>query len=126
MNTEGMIRSHPKILAVINNAKRFIEIRREFGTFCNFLWAFSDGKTILYNRHGEGLIPVSNALSDRVSAALKKRGFKFLGTVTVYSHLQACGMINDHGSDCPCYKKINDAYPTVKKRREQERGVKQH
>ena len=126
MNTEGMIRSLPKIKAVINNARCFIEIRREYGTFCDFLWAFSGGKTILYNHHGDGLIPVSNALSDRVSSALKKRGFKFLGTVTVYSYLQACGIINDHGSDCPCYQKINASFPTVKKRREGERGVKQH
>ncbi len=84
---------------------------------------YSDGKTILYNKHGDGYIPVSNGLSDEISKNLKKRGFKYLGSVTVYSHLQACGMINDHGSDCPCYKRINASYPTVKKRRDKEKQI---
>ena len=60
---------------------------------------------------------MSNGLSDQIARELKKRGFKFLGTVTVYSHLQACGIINDHGKDCPRYKYIVDNYPTVRKRR---------
>ena len=112
---EGMIRSRRKIEAVINNAKCFQKIREEFGSFCEYLWAYSDGKTILYSGHGDGKIPVSNGLSDEISKDLKKRGFKYLGSVTVYSHLQACGIVNDHGSDCPCYKKIVGQYPTVRK-----------
>ena len=62
-------------------------------------------------------------LWDAISKDLKKRGFKYLGTVTVYSHLQASGIINDHGSDCPCYKKIVCKYPTVKKNRDKEKNV---
>ena len=58
-----------------------------------------------------------------MSKDLRSRGFKFLGSVTVYSHLQACGIINDHGSDCPCYKEIIDSYPTIRKRRYLEKGV---
>ena len=117
MNTEGMIRSRRKIEAIINNARCFQEIRNEFGSFCNWLWAFSDGKTILYTGHADGDVPVSNGLSDRIAKELKKRGFKYLGTVTVYSHLQACGMINDHDKNCDCYERINSRYPTVIKRR---------
>lgn len=123
MNTAGMIKSPRKINAIINNARCFQKIRREFGSFCNYLWAFSGGKTILYDRHGEGYIPASNELSDLISKDLKKRGFKFLGTVTVYSHLQACGIINDHGDDCPRYHYICNNFPTIKKRRRKEKGV---
>lgn len=123
LGTEGMIKSRRKIEAVINNARCFKKIREEFGSFDKYLWAFSDGKTILYNKHGDGYIPASNGLSDEISKDLKKRGFKYLGSVTVYSHLQACGMINDHGSDCPCYKKINASHPTVVKRRFKEHNV---
>ena len=114
---EGMIRSRRKIEAVINNAKCFQRIRKEYGSFCGYLWAYSEGKTILYDGHGDGKIPVSNGLSDEISKDLKKRGFKYLGSVTVYSHLQACGMINDHGNECPCYKRIVSEYPTVRKKR---------
>ena len=123
MGTEGMIHSVRKIEAVINNARCFQKIREEYGSFSEYLWAYSNGKTILYNKHGDGYIPVSNGLSDAISKDLKKRGFKYLGTVTVYSHLQACGIINDHGSDCPCYKKIVSKYPTVKKNRDKEKSV---
>ena len=117
MNTEGMIRSRRKIEAIINNAKCFQQIRKEYGSFDQWLWSFSGGKTILYIGHEKGSIPVSNGLSDQIARELKKRGFKFLGTVTVYSHLQACGIINDHEKDCPRYKYIVDNYPTVRKRR---------
>ena len=74
----------------------FQKIREEYGSFDDYLWGHSDGKTILYNKHSDGYIPVSNGLSDMISKDLKKRGFKYLGTVTMYSHLQACGIINDH------------------------------
>lgn len=117
MNTEGMIRSRRKIEAIINNAKYFIQIREEFGSFSSWLWSYSGNKTILYIGHEKGRIPVSNGLSDEIAKELKKRGFKYLGTITVYSHLQACGMINDHGKDCPCYQHIVENYPTVRKRR---------
>ena len=95
----------------------------EHGTFCDWLWAFSDGKTILYDKHGDGLIPASNGLSERISAELRRRDFKYLGPVTVYSHLQACGIINDHGCDCPRYAVVNAATETIRKRRIREQGV---
>ncbi len=121
MATDGMIKSRRKIEAVIHNAGCFQKIRAAFGTFDKYLWNWSNGQTIVYDKHGDGEIPVSNGLSDRISADLKRRGFKFLGTVTVYSHLQACGMINDHGSDCPRYKYILENYPCVFKRKYKEK-----
>ena len=117
LNTDGMIRSRRKVEAIIHNARLFQKIREENGSFSDWLWAFSDGKTILYNGHEKGDIPVSNGLSDKISRELKRRGFKYLGTVTVYSHLQACGIINDHCDECPCYKRINGSNQTVRKRR---------
>ena len=124
MSTNGMIKSRRKIEAVINNAKYFQKIREEFGSFCEFLWAYSDGKTILYEDHEKGWIPASNGLSERISKDLKLRGSKFLGPTTVYSHLQACGIINDHGSDCECYKKIITMYTIIKRPKEHEKGVR--
>ena len=113
LNTDGMLKSERKIRAVINNAKCYQKVREEFGSFCNYLWAYTDGKTIVYDGHAQGRVPVSNGLSDRISKDLKKRGFKYIGTVTIYSHLQACGMVNDHAEDCACFHQINERYPII-------------
>ncbi len=126
MNTEGMIRSVGKIRAVINNANCFIALREEYGSFCRYIWGFTGGKTLLYEGHAQGLIPVSNGLSHRIAADLRKRGFKYLGDVTLYSHLQACGIINDHHISCPCYKAINKVHPTAAMPADEEQGVKQY
>ena len=115
---EGMIRSRRKIEAVIHNARCFLKVREEFGSFSEYLWRFSDGKSILYAGHQKGRIPSHNALSDEISRNLKKRGFKYLGSVTTYSHLQACGMINDHVEDCFRYRDILEHYPVVRRRKE--------
>lgn len=120
LNTKGMIRSKLKINAVINNARCYLKIREEYGSFCDYIWAFSGGKTILYEGHANGSVPVSNALSEKISKELKKRGFKYVGAINMYSHLQACGIINDHDADCPCYDRINEKYPTIRKRRDGE------
>ena len=124
LSTEGMIRSRRKIVAVISNARCFKKIREEFGSFEAYLWGYSGGKTILYDKHAEGYIPVSNGLSEKISRDLRKRGFKYVGPVTIYSHLQSSGVINDHDKDCPCYKRINDSYPTIRKRRYLEKDVR--
>lgn len=122
MSAEGMIKSRRKIAAIINNAQRFLEVRREFGTFSDWLWSFTGGKTVCYIGHGkENAAPVArNGLSDDISRELKRRGFKFLGSVTVYSHLQACGIINDHSERCFRYREIVENFPTVRKRRDRE------
>ncbi|MBQ1319452.1 MAG: DNA-3-methyladenine glycosylase I [Solobacterium sp.] len=120
LSTPGMIRSEPKIRAIINNARCYRDVRAEYGSFCEYLWGYTDGNTILYDGHGEGHIPARNGLSERISADLKKRGFKFVGPVTIYSHLQACGIINDHASDCPCYHRINSSHPTIRMKPDRE------
>ncbi len=122
LSAEGMIRSRRKIEAVIGNARAFLKVREEFGTFCDYLWAFTRGMTIIYHGHdgARPRIPVSNGLSLRISWDLKKRSFKYVGPVTIYSHLQACGMVNDHSRDCPCFERICSHNPTVVKRRDHE------
>ena len=107
LETEGMICSERKIRAIINNAKMFVAICDEYGSFDKFIWSFTDGKTIVYRKHAECGMPSSNSLSDNISLCLKKMGFKYLGSVTVYSYLQACGIINDHYKDCPSFEMIN-------------------
>lgn len=126
LETPGMIRSRRKVKAIINNARCFQQVREEFGSFDAYLWGFSDGKTILYNKHADGWIPVSNGLSARVAADLKRRGFKYLGPTTVYSHLQACGIINDHARECPRYAVVNALGPTIEKRRYREKDVRHY
>ena len=120
MGTEGMIRSRRKIEAVIHNARCFQKIRAEFGTFSEYIWSFTKGKTYLYMGHQKGNVPARNGLSDRISADLKKRGLKYMGSVTVYSHLQACGIINDHWEGCYRYRELVSCADVVRKRREQE------
>jgi len=120
LNTEGMTRSLRKVQAVITNARSYRQVREEYGSFSEYIWGFAGGKTILYQGHATGPVPVSNGLSDRISKDLKKRGFKYVGAVTIYSHLQACGIICDHDKECPCYQHIVTNYPTVNKRRDHE------
>lgn len=101
MQVEGMIRSPRKINAIIKNARAFIRIQDEFGTFCAYLWQFTDGKTVRYRGHADGSEAIAkNDLSERVSKDLRDRGFSYLGPITVYSHLQAAGLINDHLDYC--------------------------
>ena len=121
LHTPDMIKSLRKIKAIIQNAKAFCQIRREFGSFSSFLWNYCGGKTIVYTGHANGKVPSANGLSARLSQELKKRGFSFLGPVTVYSHLQACGIINDHSKDCPLFTYINTHYPIIKKTAEEEK-----
>ena len=124
-NTEGMLKSERKVRAIINNARCYQKIREEFGSFCNYLWSYTDGKTIVYEGHPEGKIPVSNGLSEKISRDMKKRGFRFIGPVTIYSHLQACGLINDHASDCPSFEKINAEYPVIRLKPDHETAMQE-
>jgi len=126
MHTDGMIKSERKIRAIISNAAAYLRIREEFGTFSDYLWAFTDNKTVLYKGHEKGLIPASNLLSEKISKDLKKRGFKYLGPVVTYSFLQACGIINDHDTACPRRKYLIEHYKTVVKQRSGEKGVQQY
>jgi len=96
----GIIRNRLKILAAINNAKRFLEVRKEFGTFDRYIWGFVGGKPELTGLRSFADLPARTPLSDRISEDLKARGFKFVGSTVVYSHMQATGMINDHLVTC--------------------------
>jgi len=104
LNNPGIIRNRLKIEASINNAARFLEIRKEFGSFSGYIWSFTKGKQIKGRRKTLSDIPARTELSDRISADLKKRGFKFLGSIIVYSHLQATGIVNDHITSCFRYR----------------------
>lgn len=108
LNTPNMIKSERKIRAIINNAKLFLKIIDEFGSFDKYLWGYTDNKVMIYESHINGEIPASNELSDKISKDLKKRGFKYLGSITVYAHIQSCGMINDHNCDCFRYKELTE------------------
>lgn len=106
LQADGMIKSRRKIDAIINNAKCFLAVVEEFGSFDQYIWSFSNYQTLVYKKHHEGHLVANNELSDRLSKDLKKRGFKFLGSITVYSHLQACGIINDHEPECWMYEEV--------------------
>jgi DNA-3-methyladenine glycosylase I len=100
MQFEGIIRNRAKIAATINNAQRFIEIQKEFGSFSNYQWQFVGGKPLVNNLEKREDYPAITEASTAFAKDLKKRGFKFLGPTTVYAHMQACGMVNDHSNDC--------------------------
>lgn len=102
MSNQKIVRNQLKIRAAVNNAKIFIQIQQEFGSFSNYIWSFTDGK-IIYNENDELL--TTSSLSDQVSANLKKRGMKFVGSTIIYSYLQAMGVINDHETTCDFYKR---------------------
>lgn len=100
LSNPGIIRNRSKIEASINNAKRFLEIQKEFGSFDNYIWSFVDNKPVVNSYENISEIPATSELSDKIGRDFKKRGFKFLGTITIYSHLQAVGIINDHIDTC--------------------------
>jgi len=98
LNDEGIIRNRLKIASTISNAKLFIEVQKEFGSFDKYLYSFMpDGKPIVNNSN---TIPASTPISDAIAKDMKKRGFKFFGTTICYAHMQATGMVNDHLPDC--------------------------
>jgi DNA-3-methyladenine glycosylase I len=98
LNDAGIIRNRLKILAAISNARLFIDVQKEFGTFDKYLYSFMPhGKPII---NTSGSVPASTPVSDAISKDMKKRGFKFFGTTICYAHMQATGMVNDHLPDC--------------------------
>lgn len=101
LNNKNIIRCKRKINAVISNAKIFIEIQKEWGSFSNYIWHFTNNK-VIKNTNDE--LPVKSELSDIISNDLKKKGMKYVGSIIIYSYLQAIGIINDH--ELSCYKSI--------------------
>ena len=121
MNNPGIIRNRRKIEASINNAKHFLEIQQEFGSFSDYLWKFVDYKQITNYYSDLKDIPAITELSDQVSKDLSKRGFKFIGSTIMYSHLQAVGIVNDHLTSCFRYREISQKYHDLDLRNEIER-----
>ncbi|KEY17851.1 DNA-3-methyladenine glycosylase I [Kaistella antarctica] len=100
LNDVGIVRNKLKILATINNAQKFQEVQKEFGSFSTYIWNFVDGKPMVNNPTTLNDVPAITEISDALSKDLKKRGFKFLGSTVIYAFMQATGMVNDHIEDC--------------------------
>ena len=99
----GIIRNRLKVESAVNNAKKFIETREEFGTFDDYIWQFVDGAPIHHHYKSIKEIPTESEESKALSRDLRKRGFKFVGPTIMYAHMQAIGMVNDHTEDCFLY-----------------------
>ena len=106
MKDAGIIRNQLKINSAVSNAKAFIAVRKEFGTFNKYIWGFVDGNPIKNKFKLLKEIPARTELSDLISKDLKKRGFNFVGSTIIYSHMQATGMVNDHFVDCFRYNEL--------------------
>ena len=102
----GVVRNRLKVISAVNNAKRFLEVQKEFGTFDRYIWGFVGGKPIVNKRKTLSDVPATTEESDALSKDLIKRGFKFVGSTVMYAHMQACGLVNDHLVDCWRYKKV--------------------
>lgn len=106
MQNPGIIRYRRKLESAVRNAQVFLDIRSEWGSFDSFLWSFTEGKVIDHGLESQADMPVKSELAEQVSAALKRYGMSFVGPVTVYAHLQAVGVINDHLRSCFRYKSV--------------------
>jgi len=102
----GIIRNKLKVNATVSNAKAFIKVQNEFGTFSNYIWDFVNGKPIKNKFKNYKDAPANTTVSDALSKDLKKRGFKFVGSTVVYAHMQATGMVNDHETSCFRYNEV--------------------
>ena len=102
----GIIRNTLKIKAAINNARCFMKVQEEFGSFSNYIWGFVGGKPIQNSLRSMGGAQATTPESDLLAKDLKKRGFKFLGSTTIYAHMQATGLVNDHLTSCFRYEQV--------------------
>lgn len=106
LQNAGIIRNKLKVKATVSNAIAFMEVQKEFGSFSNYIWAYVDNKPIQNGFTEVSQIQANTELSDTISKDLKKRGFKFVGSTVIYAHMQATGMVNDHGTHCFRYKEV--------------------
>ena len=102
----NIIRNRQKIVAAVKNARQFLAIKEEFGSFDAYAWRFVKGRPLLNRRKGMGDIPATSPESDAFSKDLKARGFSFVGSTIIYAHMQAVGMVNDHLVDCFRYREV--------------------
>ncbi len=100
LKDEGIIRNKLKVHAAVNNAKKFLEVQKEFGTFDSFIWSFVNHRPIVKRPRTHKDYKPTSPESDALSVELKKRGFKFVGSVIIYAHMQACGLIDEHSAEC--------------------------
>ncbi len=100
LSNPGIVRNRLKINSSVSNARQFLEIQAEFGTFDRYIWQFVDGKPIVNNWETLSEVPATTSLSDAISKDLRKRGFRFVGSTIVYAHMQAIGLVNDHITSC--------------------------
>ena len=100
----SIVRNRLKVESTVTNAKAFLDVQEEFGTFCRYIWRFVDGEPIQNKFRRDADVPATSQESDALSKDLKKRGFRFVGSTIVYAHMQATGMVNDHVSSCFRYK----------------------
>lgn len=107
LKNPDIIRNRLKIKSAINNAKSFLKIQKEFGSFDKYIWPFVDGKPIINKWKKVTQIPAKTKLAEALSLDLKKRGFNFVGPTIIYAYMQACGLVNDHTIDCFRYKQVN-------------------
>jgi DNA-3-methyladenine glycosylase I len=110
IHNKAIIRNKMKIQACVNNAQRFLEVQKEFGSFDRYIWDFVDGNPVINKFKSLKELPAKTELSDKISVDLKKRGFKFVGSTVIYAHMQATGMVNDHLVSCFRYKEILEMY----------------
>ena len=109
LQNEGIVRNRLKIASAVANAKAFLAVQKEFGTFDAYVWSFLGGKPIDGQRKELGDVPAKTEISDALSKDLKKRGFNFVGSTIMYAFMQATGMVNDHLASCFRYKEIKRA-----------------
>lgn len=109
MNNPNIVRNKLKINAAINNAQRFMEVQKEFGSFANYLWHWVDNKPIQNRFKSLSEVPATTDISNALSKDLKKRGFKFLGGTIMYAYMQSMGLVNDHITSCDSYSKAKTA-----------------
>ncbi|MCU7968313.1 MAG: DNA-3-methyladenine glycosylase I, partial [gamma proteobacterium symbiont of Bathyaustriella thionipta] len=102
----GIIRNRLKVNSAIINARLFLEVQSHYGSFSDYIWQFVDGEPIVNHRRTLSDIPATTKESDHMSKALKKKGFKFIGSTICYAYMQAVGMVNDHTIDCFCYQAL--------------------
>lgn len=109
----GIIRNRLKVEAAVNNARCFLDVQQEFGSFSAYQWRFVDGRPIVNTIRGPQDYQATSPVSDAMSKDLKQRGFQFIGSTIIYAHMQACGMVNDHSMDCFRRQPIIDSYAAL-------------
>lgn len=110
LTDSNIVRNRLKVYSSVNNAKRFLEVQKEFGTFDAYIWSFVGGEPIVNKWSTLKEVPATTAESDALSKDLIKRGFKFTGSTVIYAHMQACGLVNDHLVSCFRHKEIMNSY----------------